>query len=254
MNCDHALRVLDAGVDGELDRTTHAELEEHLAGCPACAQQRSSRLALREALRAAPRHRPPARLRQAIREALAHPQPALRPAVRRRSVSWAGAAGLAACAAVLALVTGWWLASFPSMPQAPDELVARHVASLAGGGRLYDVASSDRHTVKPWFAGKIDFAPPVRDLAGSGFTLVGGRLDRLAGQPAAAIVYRIRAHEINLFVTRSASTASRPVSLSNPRGFAVAAWAEDGLAFAAVSDVDPQELKRFAELVRTPLP
>ena len=137
------------------------------------------------------------------------------------------------------------------MPDARDELVARHVCSLAGDGRLYDIASSDRHVLKPWFAGKIDFAPPVRDLSRSGFTLVGARLDRVAGRPAAVIVYRLRAHEINLFVTRSASTEARPVTLSKPRGFAMAAWAEDGLAFAAVSDVDPQELTRFAELVRS---
>ena len=252
MNCDHALRMLDAGLDGELDRATNAELEEHIAACPACAQQRIGRLALREALRAAPRFRAPARLHHAIAAALARPEPPRRPAPQRRSVSWAGATGLAGGAAALALAAGWWLASFSFMPQVPDELIARHVASLASDGRLYDVASSDRHVIKPWFAGKIDFAPPVRDLAPSGFTLVGARLDRLAGRPAAAIVYRFRAHEINLFVTRSAATESRPVTLSKPRGFAMVAWAEDGLAFAAVSDVDPQELTRFAELVRAP--
>ena len=254
MNCDHALRVLDAGLDGELDRATNAELEEHLAACPACAQQRADRLSLREALRAAPRFRAPARLHQAIHEALARPEPAVRPTPRRRGISWASAAGLAVCVAAVALGLGWWMATPSFLPDTRDELVARHVSALAGDGRLYDVASSDRHVLKPWFAGKIDFAPPVRDLSRSGFALVGARLDRVAGRPAAVIVYRIRAHEINLFVTRSASAAARPVTLSKPRGFAMAAWAEDGLALAAISDVDPQELTRFAELVRSPNP
>ena len=254
MNCDHALRVLDAGLDDELDRATHAELEEHLAACAACARQRDDRLALRELLRAAPRARAPDRLRQAIRDALRGRAPAQAEAPRRRGVSWVGAGALAGWITAMALGLGWWLATPGSLPDARDELIARHVASLASDGTLHDVASGDRHVLKPWFAGKIDFAPPVRDLPGSGYTLVGARLDRLAGRPAAVIVYRLRAHHVSLFVARAQSPADRPVTVEKPRGFAVASWAEAGLEFAAVADVDPQELARFASLVRSPAP
>ena len=131
------------------------------------------------------------------------------------------------------------------------ELVSRHAGSLAVGGRLYDIASSDRHVLKPWFAGKVDFAPPVRDLSPSGFSLVGARLDQIGGRPVAVVVYRIRRHDISLFVSRSASSLPQPLTLGRPLGFALASWAEDGLSFDAVSDVDPQELARFAALIRT---
>ena len=105
----------------------------------------------------------------------------------------------------------------------------------------------------PGLPGRSTSRPGPRPVA-LWFTLVGARLDHVAGRPAAVIVYRVRAHEINLFVSRSAATEPRPVTVSKPRGFAVAAWAEDGLAFAAISDIDAQELVRFADLVRSPTP
>jgi len=126
------------------------------------------------------------------------------------------------------------------------------VASLAPGARLLDVAATDRHAVKPWLQGKIDFAPPVKDLTGEGYTLLGARLDQVADKPAAAVVYQIRKHVINLFVWRATDQAPDAIATADVRGFSVTTWATGGLRFAAVSDVDGHDLTRFAQLVSTP--
>ena len=155
-----------------------------------------------------------------------------------------------ATASALAFVVGWRLGGAPTAHEVLESVVALHVASLNQSYRLVQVASSDRHTVKPWFAGKVPFSPPVRDLGADGFSLIWGRIDDLGGQPAAALVYRIREHVITLLVT-SASTASRSVTVSSLRGFAMVAWRADGLALTAVSDADPAEVQRFAQLIRS---
>jgi anti-sigma factor RsiW len=118
--------------------------------------------------------------------------------------------------------------------------------------RLVQVAASDRHVVRPWFQGKVDFAPPVRDLASEGFTLLGARLDRIGDRNAAVVVYRIRNHPIDLFVWRGGSDTVAPVRLTVARGFSVATWEQQGLRFAAVSDVDSRELERFARALQSP--
>src|SRR5207244_8950997 len=114
-------------------------------------------------------------------------------------------------------------------------IVASHVAALARAQgqseRLVQVAASDRHVVKPWFQGKVDFSPPVRDLAADGFTLVGGRLDRVAAQPAAVIVYRIRNHPVELYAWIAPRDADSAVKMAASRGFGVATWSSGGLQF-----------------------
>ena len=248
MNCDHATRVLDAGLDGELDEATSADLADHVVGCPSCARVQADREALRDALRRVPQYPAPRRLRKAIGDSLTGLE---RPATIGRTAppTWTRALAAMGAAASIAFFLGWWTAQPGTTVDERDELIARHVASLAAGGRLYDVASNDRHVVKPWFAGKIDFAPPVRDLSDHGYALRGARLDHLAGQPTAVIVYRIREHDINLFVTRSQMSASVPATVSKARGFAVASWAEGGLSLTAVSDVDPKQLAHFSALM-----
>ena len=246
MNCEHARNLLDAYLDRELDSSTQAQMAEHLGGCGQCAALHTGREALREGLRRLPRHEVPPRLRQAIAAALPAAEPRAAP---RRAGLWPAA--LAACtSAALAFSLGLWVAAPQTASDLREPAIARHVASLRDDLALTHVLSSDRHTVKPWFAGKIDFAPPVFDFAEQGFALVGGRLDALDGQRAAAIVYRLREHRINLFVWRAANLQAAPVALSSLRGFGVAAWAADGLNFAAVSDVDGAELRRFALLVQ----
>jgi anti-sigma factor RsiW len=250
VNCEHAHKMLDAYLDGELDEATSAQVAQHLATCPACAALWAERDGLRAALRQMPRHPAPASLRRSIRRGLDDADRAST-AKRPRTLAWWRAGALAGAAASLAFALGVWTAA-PREVDLREQVIARHVASLAKPEQLVAVASLDRHVVKPWFAGKLDFAPPVRDFPEQGFTLVGGRVDELAGRPAAAVVYRIRKHDINVFVSRAADLKDRPVDASMVRGFSLAAWTRGGLSFVAISDVEQRDLLRLCDLLRTP--
>lgn len=244
MSCARVRQVLDALVDRELDAATQREIETHLASCPECERLRGERVALRERIRKdAPYFTAPASLRRALSAS----------SRETRRPSWLQAGWIAAAAGAFGIVAGIWLGR-PALDDARRDLaVASHVASLSPQRKLIEVASSDRHTVKPWFSGKIDFSPPVRDLATDGFKLEGARLDHVGDRPAAAVVYRVRNHDINLFVWRAVPENQREdVAFAQVRGYGVATWAQDGLRFAAVSDVDTKDLERFTALVRQP--
>lgn len=246
MNCVRLRQVLDAYVDRELDSATAGEIDRHFAGCPDCAALRAERDALRGRIRAeAPYYAAPDGLRRAVRRVLAG---AAGERGRGRHLSWLHAGALAVIAAAGGLVLGLWLGQPPAEDPLREQAVASHVASLAPERRLTDIASADRHVVKPWFVGKTDFAPLVSDLSDAGFALVGARLDHVADRQAAAVVYRVRNHTLNLFIWRGESNRREAVNVSTTRGFSVATWAEGGLRFAAVSDVDQRDLARFAEL------
>ena len=248
MNCARTRQLLDAWVDDELDLATANEIASHVGQCSACAVLRSERVALRDAVRAAlPREPAPPAFAAAVRRALARESAAFQE--RRRGPSWRQAtaiAGAAACAGALAMFVGLR----PALEAPPAQAVASHVAAMAvaegRAERLVQVAASDRHAVKPWFQGKVDFAPPVPDLSAEGFALVGARLDRVGDRQAAVLVYRIRNHPIDVYVWRAQSGDSAAVQLAVERGFSVATWAQQGLRFAAVSDVDGRDLERFA--------
>ena len=187
----------------------------------------------------------PAGLRDRVRGGVRRDQ-------RRRIWRIGAIVGLAASLVVLA--GAWGLRA--AMGGADPALAAAldgHLRSLAPG-HLTDVASTDRHTVKPWFAGRLDFSPPVSDPAASGFPLVGGRVDVMDGAQVAALVYSRRSHLINLFV--------RPVSAKEPkapratvlRGINILTWSDGAMRFWAVSDLNVAELEQFRGLVTTPHP
>ncbi|HEV7556333.1 MAG TPA: hypothetical protein VGO00_12790, partial [Kofleriaceae bacterium] len=170
----------------------------------------------------------------------------------RRAWQWPLAIG--ALAGVFAVVStvGLYVALPSADERTGDEIVSSHVRSLLADHAV-DIASSDQHTVKPWFNGKLDFSPPVRDLAAEGFPLVGGRLDYVDHRPAAALVYRHAQHTINVFALPAADAKRDATPRTGAiRGFHTVRWTQDGMAFWAVSDVDAAELGRLVALLRAP--
>jgi anti-sigma factor RsiW len=131
-----------------------------------------------------------------------------------------------------------------------QQVVANHVRSLMLSGRDVDVASSDQHTVKPWFNGRVAFSPPVRKLDGAGFELVGGRLDVLDGQKVAALVYKRRAHVINLFVWPAAESSALPPRTLTTQGYHVIHWTDGDLTYWVASDLNEAEMQEFVDLIR----
>jgi anti-sigma factor RsiW len=236
--CPDKTHLLHAHLDGELDAVNAAAFEAHLKTCPGCAAALNALHALRGRLAdPALRVAAPEGLRARIDDAIA----AESPPVRRlpAALPWGLSGGFAALAATLAIV-----AMLPSQMELADELVADHVRSTLAT-HLVDVQTSDRHTVKPWFNGRIDFAPPVVDLSAQGFPLVGGRLDYLDGRVVAALVYRRNKHIINVFVRPVPNGVFRPGLGRAHAGYNLVRWTEGGLEFWAVSDVEAGDLKAF---------
>ncbi|MDH7971571.1 anti-sigma factor [Sphingomonas sp. AR_OL41] len=244
--CEDQLLQLHALLDGELDAVNSVAIEAHLKTCVGCAEE-FARLGAVHAQVSDPavQHRAPTSLRARIEAGIAAERPGrVLGNVPRRGRStgpWLAGGAFSAMAASLAL-----LVAVPQLTTGTtqDQLVASHVRSLLAN-HLTDVATSNRHVVKPWFNGRIDFAPPVPELAPQGFPLVGGRLDYLDGRVVPAIVYHRRLHTINLFVI-PADTFSSPVGIATRReGYSLVRWTSGGLEFWAVSDIDPGDLELF---------
>jgi anti-sigma factor RsiW len=240
MNCNEAEVLLHALLDGELDASHAREVETHVAACPRCAARLRAYRDMRQAMAAADLHLPaPASLRRRIDAAL--PLAAARAPTRRAMLQGFGFGAALSAVAASGLV---WVALRADQEQRVlGEVVAAHLRSLQAE-HLTDVPSSDQHTVKPWFNGRLDVAPPVVDLTAQGFTLLGGRLDYIDGRPVASIVYRRRTHVINLFVAQ-ASTGDRGAKVETLQGFNIRRWSEGGLNFWAVSDINADELQEF---------
>ena len=249
MRCQEIQDLLDGYIDGELDVVSSVEVERHLQECQACAHAYENRHALRSAIREGDlSFRPPARLQKRVRAAV---RQAHRADTHTRLWSWRGLSGAAALAAVALLV--WTLMPILTGPSENDrltrELMAGHVRSLMAD-HLTDVASSDQHTVKPWFEGKLDFSPPVIDLADQGFPLVGGRLDYVDNRPVAALVYQRQQHVINLFIWPSPPDTEQGEQLVTQQGYHLLHWAQAGLRYWAVSNLNVGELQAFVQRVR----
>jgi anti-sigma factor (TIGR02949 family) len=236
MSCESANRLVEPYLDGELDAALKAQIEEHLAGCPSCAETHAQLAELREAIRErAPYYTAPPGLADRIRDSLPQVRRTTRPVWR----VWAMAASI-----LLVASLGWNLAQMRT--RGADEVIDSHIRSLMGT-HLVDVPSSDQHTVKPWFNGKLDFSPEVRDFAPEGFPLAGGRIDYLAGRTVAALVYRRRQHVINVFVWPGAASSSVDTTRN---GYHVLGWAANGMTWRAVSDLNSAELHQFVDLYR----
>jgi anti-sigma factor RsiW len=200
----------------------------------------------------AARYAAPSSLRERVITAVraAEPRPA---AERARSGAnwwqWATMGAVFASGAVAAWTLSLLLAAQGQIAQLSDDVVADHVRSLMVT-HLTDVASSDQHTVKPWFNGKLDYTPPVRDLTQEGFPLVGGRLDYLDGRSVAALVYRRRLHTINLFVWPCDDATPSGIKRLTRRGYNIVNWCDGGMQFWAVSDLNAEEMQTFGQLLR----
>jgi mycothiol system anti-sigma-R factor len=249
MECTQARALLQAYLDDELDAAAAAQVSSHLQSCSACSAAFEELQSLGSLIaQNGTRYRAPAQLRQRIRASV-EGSTGKRPPCRRLS-SWPWAwinFGLASAASMAFAVTlGLYLAEPSSDERLSDEIVATHFRSLMSG-RLADVASSDQHTVKPWFSGKLDFSPPVVDLGHRGFALVGGRVDYLAGRPVAALAYQHRKHVLNLYVWPSPVAQQSAVHATTRQGFQLMSWTQQQMHFVAISDMSAQDLAEFAK-------
>jgi anti-sigma factor RsiW len=247
-SCDVVLLV-QAEFDGELDAGQAAALAAHRQECRVCRAAGATLVRARSLMRDGLYQPMPDEMRQRITARLAAARPASSaksptPLRSRLRAWWSAGIGFglgAACAAALAL-----LLVVPSGPDLTGELVASHVRALQPG-HLEDVISTDRHTVKPWFDGRLDFAPPVRDPAAVGFPLKGGRLDYVDGRTVAALVYQRDKHIIDLFVWPTAKGASGMPRPAQRHGYNVVHWNSNGMTFWAVSDVELGQLLDFEQ-------
>ena len=250
MNCKDAQSLMHAYADKELDLLKNIEMEEHLKSCSACAKMLDNTLALRSALKVeALYHKPNIALQNRIHAALKKEDKAEQ---KPRALPWTWLNAGAALA--VAVVLTWTIVPLLSTRSADDmiaqEIVSSHVRSLLVS-HLTDVVSSDQHTVKPWFSGKLDFSPPVETFVQQGFPLIGGRLDYLENKTVAALVYQHRQHYINLFVWPADTGTTVPKELSR-QGYQMIHWTQSGMHFWAVSELNHDELQQFVGLVQHP--
>jgi anti-sigma factor (TIGR02949 family) len=244
MDCAEAQELRSLSLDGELGPTDAPRLEEHLAHCPVCgpafaAEQALSALVKREARR----FRAPAALRERISGEIARRAPGRRfGELRLLGVGWNPVA--IAASIMLAIVGTSYLQGTGGEEDVAQAVVSSHIRSLMAN-HLTDVVSSDQHTVKPWFNGRLDISPPVVDLAAAGFPLVGGRLDYLEKHPVAALVYRHQQHLINVMVWPTASGKREPAGALTQQGYNVIHFEKADLSYWVVSDLNPSELREF---------
>ncbi len=258
MHCEEAKQLLQADLDGELDAAGSARLAEHVAGCAACQAERAALADLKAALKQGQTHAAPEALRRRVRLAIEDAarketaEAAVRAPVKKApfKLSWAWLNG--SFAGVGALAFAFMFSLYLSRPTDVDlleqDVISGHARSMMVM-HLSDVASTDQHTVKPWFADKLDFAPNVADFTAQGYPLVGGRLDYIDRHNVAAIVYHHRLHTINLYEWPERGHMAAPALATSREGYQLLHWTEHGMHYWLVSDMNSQELNEFKDLL-----
>ena len=242
MDCTLHRHLLEAYLDGELGFERTLEVEAHLASCPICSSEVQSWKDIRMAMQGSDLyHRAPAHLEAKLRKLLPQSRSERMPWFQR-SIWAAGGAAFATAVLLFSFVT-----MRPSAPSPDQDIVTSHIRSLMAD-HLMDVVSTDQHTVKPWFDGKLDFAPPVEDFAADGYPLAGGRLDYLENRKVAVLIYHRALHIINLYVRPAQDNGSSTIRAQTIHGYNILSWRKAGFEFRAVSDLNTAELRDFAHL------
>ena len=250
MDCVNVETLLDTYLDRELDAVRNLEIEAHLKGCARCSESFGDRQIIRHGLKTESLYfKAPADLQKRIQRSVRQAAKAEAPA-GWFSGSWFKIAAPLATAALVILMLVPYFAGPSSDQLLTQEVVASHIRSLMVN-HLADVPSTDEHTVKPWFNGKLDFSPPVSDLAKQGFPLIGGRLDYLNNRPVAALVYQRDKHVINVFVWPSDNSAPTGGPIKTQQGYHVIRWTGSGMNFWVVSDLEQNQLAKFTELLKS---
>ena len=253
MNHDEVAPILDAYRDGELDLNTCVKVEEHIAGCLECQKRLAAEMEFTEIIRAeTPRFQPSpflkTRIQARLREQADEPStPAAyftKTAWQQLSQMWGYFGTVLGVLVALGVAFSWT----QQVPQLALDGIANHVRSLQAN-HLMDVASTDQHTVKPWFAGKINYSPQVIDLGPSGYPLIGGRLDVLDHRDVAALIYQRRKHYINLFIW-PADVDTLHGSLYNKDGYHALGWTKSGMNYLAVSELGEKEFRDFVGMIQ----
>ena len=261
MNCDRAMDLIGAYRDGELSSDERREVAAHIAGCTACSDMAADDDRIGRALRLQGRVPLPAGLAARVQLSLERAdesqsgpitlQEQTRPhgIVRQSMRSWGRQVGAIAAACLLSIAATWWVMSgLGQTDRLEREILSAHVRSLLQDTTV-QVASSDQHTVRPWFAGRIDFAPVVKDLAAEGFPLVGGRLDYIGERRVGALVYKRNLHVINVFLWPAAGSAEVAPHLTTRNGYNLLSWSRAGVIYWAASDLNGAELEQLSRLL-----
>jgi anti-sigma factor RsiW len=262
MTCTEFEQGLDPYLDNEVNLEIAQEMQAHIEKCEACESLFADRITIRRCLQSPElRYRPApdlqGRIHRALLSEIRADNPSSSPAIDwpswLRLPNWllpaaTGAAAVLIFWAGFAVLSSQISSTGESGSGLAEQLVSNHLRSLVGN-HLMDVVSTDQHTVKPWFAGRLSFSPPVFDFSDQGFKLIGGRLDYLGKNEIAAIVYQHRQHYINLFAWPSQAGQTQEIA-TQKEGYNLYGWTAQGLTLWAVTDAEPETLKSFVELVK----
>ena len=248
MQCDEAQQLISAGIDGEISDANAEKLREHTEDCASCSGVQADFRRISQQLKSAGREVLPSRLEPRVRDAIARAaRESYVPALTRKP--WLRQVAAIAAVCLIAVFGTWTMTrQYDSRTRIEHDVLAAHVRSLLQDSPI-QVASSDTHTVKPWFNGRVEFAPEVKDPSAEGFPLAGGRLDYIGGKRVAALVYRHRLHVINVFVWPAATPEDVAPRLIATDGYNLLTWSHGGLTYWAVSDLNANELQQFRALL-----